>query len=73
MRQLVTDYASQFVVVEAVADACGDGYGIALLVDSAGEGIELRVVDDVNLRHRHSAGHRQVLHDVIDTRILPAL
>ena len=52
VRQLVADYASQFVVVQAIANACCDCYGVALLVYSACEGIELRVVDDVYLWYR---------------------
>ena len=73
MRQFVTYDTSQLVVVEAIANAGSHGDGVALLVDATGKGVELRVVDDVNLGHRHTAGHRQVLHDVIHTRILPAL
>ena len=69
----MTDDASQFCIVKAIGETGGDGNGIAVLVDSAGEGVELLIVNNVNLRHIHSTGHAEVLHDVIDAGILATL
>ena len=73
MRQFVGDDAGQLLVVQTVADAGCHGYRITLLVYAAGKSVELRVVYDVYLRHRHATSHCQVLDDVIHSRILSAL
>ena len=63
----------QNLAIEAVADAGCHGYGITFLIYAAGKGIELRVVNDVYLRHRHATSHRQVLNDVIHSWVVSAL
>ena len=69
MGEFVADDACQFFVVQAVADASGHGYGVCLLVDARGVGVQLRVVYDVNLWHIHAACDAQVLHYVVYARI----
>ena len=73
VRQFVPDDACQLLVGQAIANAGRHRHCVALLVDATGKSVELRVVDDVDLRHRHTARHGEVLHDVIDTRVFPAL
>ena len=71
--QLMTNHTSQLVIAETVADASSDGDGIAVVIDAAGKRVELRIIDDINLRHRHTTRHGEILHNVVDARILSTL
>ena len=73
VREFVPDDSGQFLVIEQLAQSRCHGYGVAALVDAGGEGVELRIVDDIDLRHIHVGRHAEVLHDVVDARILAAL
>lgn len=70
--KLVADYSCQLVVVQAVDYARGERHGVALLVYSAGKGVELRVIDDVDFGHVHVAGNAQVFDDVVYPRVFLA-
>ena len=71
--EFVANDAGQLAVVKQVAQPGGHRHRVAALVYAAREGVELRVVDDVDLGHIHAARHRKVLHNVIDARVLAAL
>src|SRR5574344_1164722 len=72
MRKLMGYNPREFLVVQPVDDARGQGYGVALLVDAAGKSIKLRVVHNVDFRHGHATGDAKVFHNVVDTWILPS-
>ena len=70
MCKLVGNDASQLIIVENAQEACCNGDGIRVAVNTRGEGIQLWVVDDVQFGHIHSARHCQILHDIIHSWIL---
>ena len=71
--ELVAQHTRQLVIVEPLSKSCGDRYGVTVLVDATGKGVQLVVLDNVDFWHFHSAGHAEILHDVVDARIFLAL
>ena len=58
MRQLVRDHAGDFLAAEMLQQTGGHGDGGILRIASGGERVRLRVVHQVNARHRQAGALR---------------
>ena len=66
MAYLVADDALQLIAVELVQQPGGDGHGCVVGAAPGGEGVQRRVIDDVDIRHLLQAGgYLHLLHHVI--------
>ena len=68
VRQLVADDALELLAVELLEQPGRDRDRGVLRVAPGGERVGRRVVDEVDLRHRHVGGDRQLADDVHELR-----
>ena len=70
MGEFMTHHPGQFIVIEQIDETSGECHRITLLIYATGKGVQLRVVDHVDLRHIHATRHGQILHYIIYAHIL---
>ena len=64
-------FMGQLVIVEKLEKTGGNGHCIAALADATCKSVELGIINDIDFGHVHATGHTEILHDVIDSGILP--
>ena len=73
MGQLMGQHGLDLVPVKGVDQTPGDGDAVAPLVQTRRIGVQLVRLDDAQRRRLHTPGNRQILEQVIQLGILPAL
>ena len=66
----MADDALQFLAVHLLQQPRGDGDRRVLGVSAGRKSVRRRVVDDVDLGHRHAGGGRHLAHHVVELRRL---
>ena len=71
--QFVSNDRRQFRIIKLVYKASGQRNGERRNIYAAGEGVQLTVIDNVDLRHLDTARNAEIFDHVVDTQVLLAL